>query len=108
MSASWVRAENDTDGRSLPEIPPLEGSVAVRYALPAETSYGVVRLLHQTASKEYIEFLRDENPNAGDPNNNGQILYDLWEASNRSAPETMAELTFAMTYNTYLPSVSTP
>lgn len=67
----------------------------VAYQLPAGVAYGRVRLLYQTSSKEYIEFLRDNNPNSSDPNNNGQILYDLWEATNRSAPELMAETSFA-------------
>ncbi len=59
------------------------------YALPSEVVSGTVRLMYQVASKEYIEFLRDNNPNPG--NNNGEILYDLWEMTNRSAPEIMAE-----------------
>jgi iron complex outermembrane receptor protein len=32
-SAAYVRTENDTTGGPLPEIPPLEGRVAARYAL---------------------------------------------------------------------------
>lgn len=66
----------------------------VVYQLPGGVAYGRVRLLYQTSSKEYIEFLRDNNPDATNPNNNGQILYDLWQATNRSAPEVMAELLF--------------
>lgn len=63
------------------------------YALPAGVVSGTVRLVHQVASKEYIEFLRDNNPNAG--NDNGQILYDLWQEVQRSKPEVMAEVSFA-------------
>ncbi len=74
------------------------------YELPEETAYGVVRLLYQTASKEYIEFLRDNNPYPGD--NNGQILYDLWERSGRSRPEIMAERTFTRETNRqFLPAI---
>ncbi len=64
------------------------------YQMPAGVKYGYVRLAHQIASKEYIEFLRDNNPFPADPNNRGQILYDLWEQTGRSAPETMAEIYF--------------
>lgn len=77
----------------------------VVYTLPEGVVYGRVRLLYQTSSKEYIEFLRDNNPNPGDPNNNGQILYDLWESSNRSAPELMADVTFGGYSSIYLPMV---
>lgn len=76
----------------------------VVYDLPEGVVYGRVRLLYQTSSKAYIEFLRDNNPNASDPNNNGQILYDLWAATNRSAPEVMAEVVFGGR-NVYLPVV---
>lgn len=72
------------------------------YTLPDDVAYGRVRLLHQVASKEYIEFLRDNNPNVDDENNNGQILYNLWEMSGRSAPEVMAEVSFP-NYHLYLP-----
>ena len=61
------------------------------YTLPAEVVTGAVRLMYQVASKEYVEFLRDNSPYQTDPNNNGQILYALWEMSERSKPEVMAE-----------------
>ncbi len=61
------------------------------YTLPEGVVYGTVRLLYQTASKEYIEFLRDNNDPA---TNNGQILYDLWQQTSMSAPEVMAEVQF--------------
>lgn len=73
----------------------------VVYDLPADVAYGRVRLLHQVASKEYIEFLRDNNPNDTDPNNNGEILYDLWQNNGRSEPEVMVE--FAFGEEIYLP-----
>ncbi|MCA9933541.1 MAG: hypothetical protein H6662_03750 [Ardenticatenaceae bacterium] len=71
------------------------------YTLPSGVVTGRVRLLYQTASKEYIEFLRDNNPNAG--YNNGQILYDLWQQTNMSAPEVMAEIQFGTMV--YLPLI---
>jgi hypothetical protein len=77
----------------------------VVYTLPEGVVYGRVRLLYQTSSKEYIEFLRDNNPNAGDPNNNGQILYDLWQITGRSTPEVMADVAFGGQNVVYLPAV---
>ncbi|HFQ92587.1 MAG TPA: hypothetical protein ENK32_01140 [Anaerolineae bacterium] len=65
------------------------------YPLPPQVVTGTVRLLYQTSSKEYIEFLRD---NGGA---DGQILFDLWQASNRSAPELMAAAGFG--HEIYLP-----
>ncbi|MCB0020278.1 MAG: hypothetical protein KDE09_20945 [Anaerolineales bacterium] len=76
------------------------------YNLPPGVAYGRVRLLFQTASLEYIEFLRDNNPNPGDPNNNGQILYDLWQQTGRSTPEVMAEFVFGET--AFLPIIIHP
>ncbi len=60
------------------------------YSLPEATYKIEVKLLYQTASKEYIEFLRDKNVT----DNLGQELYDLWEAHGKSAPEVMREEEF--------------
>jgi cytochrome c553 len=57
------------------------------YDLPPETFHVKARLFYQTVSKEYIEFLRDENVT----NDAGQVLYDLWEAHGKSSPELMNE-----------------
>ena len=62
------------------------------YQLPTDVVTGTVRLLYQTASREYLEFLRQNNPYPGQ--NNGEILYDLWEMTERSRPEIMTEATF--------------
>jgi hypothetical protein len=56
------------------------------FALSCETVRAEVRLHYQTASREYIEFLRDANVT----NDRGQIAYDLWEAHGRGAPVEMA------------------
>ena len=56
--------------------------------LPAETHRVHAKLLYQTTSKEYIEFLRDENTT----DNTGQDLYDLWAANGKSAPVIMNEM----------------
>ncbi len=77
------------------------------YTLPDGVVQGKVALLYQTASKEYIEFLRDNNPNASP--NNGDILYDLWIKSNRSQPEVMAEARFSSQFGRfYFPLVPLP
>jgi len=66
-----------------------------------------VRLIYQTASKEYIEFLRDNSPDDGQ--NNGEILYDLWEQSGKSKPEVMVGARFGdETCELFLPSVTRP
>lgn len=60
------------------------------YDLPAETNHINAKLLYQTTSKEYIEFLRDENST----NNLGIDLYNLWEANGKSTPVLMNEADF--------------
>lgn len=63
------------------------------YAVPANAARAEVRTFYQTASKEYIEFLRDENTT----NTAGQVLYEQWELLGKSPPVEMdfAELAFA-------------
>jgi hypothetical protein len=56
------------------------------YLLPSATKYFVVNLYYQTTSKEYVEFLRDENVT----DNWGQTMYDLWNTNGKSAPILMA------------------
>ena len=58
------------------------------YAVPANTTKIEVRLMYQTTSKEYVEFLRDNNHT----NSAGQELYDLWAKHGKSAPEIMNEV----------------
>jgi PKD repeat protein len=55
------------------------------YHLPAETARVEVTLNYQTTSKEYVEFLRDENVT----NDAGQVFYDLWNTNGKSAPVAM-------------------
>lgn len=57
------------------------------YALPATARSASVRLLYQTTSKEYVEFLRDHNTT----NSAGQLMYDLWAQNGKAPPESMAE-----------------
>ena len=57
------------------------------YYLPGDTHRVNVKLLYQTTSKEYIEFLRDENTT----DTRGDDLYALWVANGKSAPVIMNE-----------------
>ncbi len=57
------------------------------YFLPAGVESVIVTLYYQTTSKEYVEFLRDENRT----NQTGQNLYDSWVAQGKAAPFVMAQ-----------------
>lgn len=56
------------------------------YVLPATAVRVDVALRYQTTSREYMDFLRDENTT----NTAGQVAWNLWDANGRSAPEWMA------------------
>jgi hypothetical protein len=58
----------------------------VDYSLPAGVTKIEVGLHFQIASKEYIEFLRDTNVTS----DRGDLLYELWEDTNKAPPETLA------------------
>ena len=51
-----------------------------------------VTLYHQTTSKEYIDFLRDENTT----NSAGTLAWDLWDQFGRSAPVEMQTLDYVL------------
>jgi hypothetical protein len=55
------------------------------YLVPGASAKIVVTLNYQTTSKEYVEFLRDENHT----NDWGNIFYNLWAANGKSAPVAM-------------------
>ena len=59
------------------------------YTVPVGTARAEVRLYYQSTSKEFVEFLRDENqaptPNAG------TVMYDLWDANGKCPPVLMEE-----------------
>ncbi len=62
------------------------------FAIPPGAATALVTVYHQTTTKEYIEFLRDENVNSvGDPLNpsTGEIAYNLWVAFGKSKPVEM-------------------
>lgn len=57
------------------------------FTLPTGAVRAHARLFYQSTSKEFVEFLRDENTT----DDNGQNMYDLWEANNKCPPVLMTE-----------------
>ncbi|TMQ72136.1 MAG: hypothetical protein E6K80_03610, partial [Candidatus Eisenbacteria bacterium] len=74
------------DARPTPRYPDGQYWDDSSFRLPASARSVAVALLYQTTSKEYIEFLRDENQT----NDAGQRLYDLWASHGRGEPVLMA------------------
>ena len=69
-----------------------------RYLLPANAVRVTVNLFYQTISKEYIEFLRNENvDNSYDWNSWGDKLYTSWLTHGKSQPFVMATSTKTIT-----------
>jgi hypothetical protein len=60
-----------------------------KYKLPQMPDSVVVTLYYQTTSKEYVEFLRDENNGT---NSTGDDLYAYWDANGKSAPVAMTQV----------------
>jgi hypothetical protein len=60
------------------------------FPMPADTFYAQVTLYYQTTSKEFIEFLKNENTT----NDWGQRLYNAWVSSGRATPVAMASVTW--------------
>ncbi len=56
-----------------------------QFSIPLGAATAEVRVFHQLVSKEYIEFLRDENTT----NTDGQTAYDQWELLGKSPPVEM-------------------
>lgn len=61
------------------------------YSIPETALSAEVTLYYQSTSKEFIEFLRDENTT----NSEGQAIYDLWNANGKCPPEVMATASVA-------------
>ncbi len=55
------------------------------YAIPEGATLAEVTLYYQSTSKEFVEFLRDENVT----DSKGQDLYDLWNNNGKCPPEVM-------------------
>lgn len=91
---SGVLVHYDDTGYTIPVPPGTPGPITIE-----------TRLLYQTASKEYVEFLRDQAVERGFPDDciprstgpmassRGEILYDLWVDHGRSAPFEMDAVT---------------
>ena len=62
------------------------------YSIPANASSVEVTLYYQSTSKEFVEFLRDENTT----NAKGHELYDLWNSNGKSPPEVMGQIQLAL------------
>ncbi|MBU0673896.1 MAG: choice-of-anchor D domain-containing protein [Proteobacteria bacterium] len=66
----------------------------VTYTVPANAKTAEVSLKYQTTSKEFIEFLRDENlNNPYDVKNAGAQIYTIWENTGKATPATMGTIT---------------
>jgi len=70
------------------------------YAIPVGASYAVVTVYHQTTSKEYIEFLRDENTT----DTRGDIAYNEWVAAGMSRPVAMKRRSISFLSSKILPN----
>ncbi len=55
------------------------------YSIPLAATSTEVILYYQSTSKEFVEFLRDENVT----NNDGNDIYDLWYNNDKCPPEVM-------------------
>jgi hypothetical protein len=64
------------------------------YTLPEQATRAEVRLYYQSTSKEFVEFLRDENRT----DTKGQEMYDLWNNNGKCPPTLMAAKTWVTAY----------
>ncbi len=62
------------------------------YSLPPTGTTAEVTLYYQSTSKEFMEFLRDENFT----DSKGQEMYDLWNENGKCPPEIMATVTIPL------------
>jgi len=62
------------------------------YSIPPGAASAVVTLHYQSTSKEFVEFLRDENTT----NTKGQEMYDLWNNNGKCPPEIMQSSTITL------------
>jgi hypothetical protein len=67
------------------------------FAVPAGTASAEVHLYHQTSSREYMDFLLNENTT----NNDGQTAHDQWVATGKSAPVQMQVRTLQIATGAY-------
>ena len=62
------------------------------FTIPPGATKAAVSLLHEVSTREYMEFLRDENTT----NDAGQTAYDLWEMFGKAALITMDSATIEL------------
>jgi hypothetical protein len=62
------------------------------YVFPTNAVFAEVTLYYQGTTKEYVEFLRDENVT----NTAGQVFYDAWVTQGRAAPVAMVHDTVSV------------
>jgi hypothetical protein len=62
------------------------------YDIPSGATSADVTLYYQSISKEFVEFLRDENTTTND----GNDMYDLWNDNDKSPPELMQTASIAL------------
>lgn len=55
------------------------------FTIPAGAASADVRIFYQSTTKEYVEFLRDNNTT----NTDGQTMYDVWVTTGKAAPIEM-------------------
>jgi hypothetical protein len=66
------------------------------YSIPHSATSAEVILYYQSTSKEFVEFLRDENST----NNDGNEIYDLWNNNDKCPPEVMETAEIPLTLRT--------
>jgi hypothetical protein len=66
------------------------------YSIPLAATSTEVILYYQSTSKEFVEFLRDENVT----NNDGNDVYNLWNNNDKCPPEVMETAEIALTLQT--------
>ena len=74
------------DSRPAPRYADGQNWDVSAYLVPAATAKVVARLYYQTTSKEFVEFLRDQNTTNG----TGQTMYNVWAANGKAAPVLVA------------------
>ena len=62
------------------------------YAIPEGAESVEAMLYYQSTTKEYVEFLRDENTT----NSKGQEMFDLWNNNGNCPPEVMESATIVL------------
>jgi hypothetical protein len=84
--AAFGGAPVDPDRPGLvPRYADGQNSDTQRFGLPSSAKSVYVELLYQTTSKEYVEFLRDQNTT----NTAGQTMYNVWTGNGRAWPVVM-------------------